>query len=232
VAAVREEDVTDAPLTVLLFGATGAAGGSVLKVSLASPAVGQVRAFARRPLASVHTKLRTVIHEDYLAYESVRNEFRGVDACFFCLGISATQVPDETAYRRITQEFALAAARMLQEESPGAHFHYLSGGSASLESRMMWARVKAEAERDLMALVNATCWRPAFIDGEESASQPALLRWSKPVFRLLRPFRGLYVKGDDIGRAMIHATRTGLRGRVIENPELRDLAEAGSRLGV
>lgn len=138
------------PLTVLVFGATGTAGGSVLRACLASPEIGEVRAIVRRPLALQHAKLRVTLHDDYLAYDAVRAAFRGVDACYFCLGISVYQVPDEAAYRRITQLFPLAAARVLREESPRAQFHYLSGGNASLTSRAMWARVKAEAERDLI----------------------------------------------------------------------------------
>jgi len=42
---------------------------------------------------------------------------------------------------------------------------------------------------------------------------------------VLKPFRSLYVAGEDIGRAMLEATRENLRRRVIENPEIRELAE-------
>ena len=41
---------------VLVFGATGTAGGSVLRACLGAPKVGEVRAITRRPLA--HEKLR------------------------------------------------------------------------------------------------------------------------------------------------------------------------------
>ena len=51
-------------------------------------------------------------------------------------------------------------------------FHYISGKGAARDSRFMWARVKAEAETELIDLVGAVCWRPAFIDGAASASAP------------------------------------------------------------
>jgi hypothetical protein len=35
----------------------------------------------------------------------------------------------------------------------------------------------------------------------------------------------MYVAGEDLGRAMLEATRENLRRRVIENGEIRDLAE-------
>jgi uncharacterized protein YbjT (DUF2867 family) len=144
----------------------------------------------------------------------------------FCLGKSVRQVSGESEYRTITYDYALAAARTLRGLSAAAVFHYISGQGTNLTSRFMWARVKAEAERDLMAQFQAVCWRPSSIDGMPSASEPALYKAFRPVARtLLSSFRSLYVTGEDIGRAMLQATRDGVRGRVFENAEIRDLAD-------
>ena len=90
----------------------------------------------------------------------------------------------------------------------------------------MWARVKAEAERDLMKAVEAACWRPGMIDGEPSSSQPALTRALRPVMRaVFKWFRGLYVMNVDIGRAMLQGTKEKIRNRIIENAELRTFAD-------
>ena len=211
-------------MNVLIFGTTGAAGGSVLRACLDAASVDEVRAIARRPLSVPHKKLRVFIHSDFLDYSAVSEAFRHIDACLFCLGVSATQVSGEEEYRRITHDFTLAAARAMKAHSPGAAFHYISGRSTRTDSRMMWARVKGETERELIALVNAVCWRPGFIDTPTSESEPRLYRTLKPVFRLLKPFRRLYVRGEDLGRAMLQTTVAGVRGRVIENPEIRDIA--------
>lgn len=210
-------------MKVLIFGASGSAGGSVLRACFSSSDVKEIRAITRRPLRFTHKKLRVFIHNDYLDYAPVEEAFVDVDACLFCLGISASQVSGKE-YRRITHDFALAAANMLQLHSPTAVFHFISGKGTCLDSRFMWARVKAETERDLMTLVNAVCWRPAFIDGESSNSSPRLYRALRPLFRLLRPFHSLYVDGQDLGLAMLKATSENLRGRVMENTEIRDLA--------
>ena len=212
-------------MVILVFGGSGSAGGSVLRVALNDSGVREVRAVTRRPLSLAHEKLTEVIHTDYANLAPIQSMFTGVDGCFYCLGKSVRQVPGEAEYRRLTYDFALEAARVLRANSPDAIFHFVSGSGARLDSPFMWARVKAETERDLIARFDAVCWRPASIDGMPSASEPLAYKLFRPVARvLLRPFHSLYVTGEDIGRAMLRATREGIRGRIIENAEIRRLA--------
>jgi len=215
-------------MIVLILGASGSAGGGVLEACLKSPAVTEIRAIARRPLAVAHPTLQVVQHQDYEDYSAIGSAFAGVDACLYCLGKSSTQVSGEAEYRRLTHGFALAAARALWRGSPDAVFQFISGKSTRLDSRYMWARVKAETERDLLAIGHpANCWRPAAIDGPPSASEPVLFTLARPVIRVVfGPFRSLYVKAEDIGIAMLAATTAGMRGRILENAEIRDLADA------
>ena len=171
-------------------------------------------------------QLRTIQHQSFDDYSAIADAFAGVDACLYCLGKSSTQVSGEAEYRRLTYDYALAAARAVWRGSPDAVFQFISGASTRIDSRYMWARVKAETERDLLADGHpANCWRPASIDGVPSASEPLLFRLARPVMRLLKPFRSLYVRAEDIGLAMLAATGQGIRGRIFENAEIRDLAD-------
>lgn len=197
----------------------------MLQACLASPVVDEVRAVVRRPLDLTDAKLREIVHRDFLDYGAIGEAFAAVDACLWCLGISVRQVSGEAEYRTITHDYPVAAARMLRARTPDAVFHYVSGQGAGLDSRMMWARVKAETERDLMDEFGAVCWRPASIDGATSASAPRLYQAARPIARLFRGFRSFYVAGEDIGIAMIQATRDGERARIIENREIRRIAD-------
>jgi hypothetical protein len=210
-------------MKLLLFGATGSAGAAVLDACLAAPIVEEVCVITRRPLMHTSSKLRTFVHKDFANYATVEEAFRGVDACLFCLGVSATQVSKED-YRKITYSYALAAAQMFKSKSPGAAFHYISGQGTKPNSRMFWSRVKAQTEHDLIELVDANCWRPAFIDATPSPSLPKLYKVFFPLFRVLKPFPSLYVSGTDLGHAMLQATQENLRRRIIENKEIRQLA--------
>jgi len=212
-------------MKVVIFGATGTAGGSILKACISRPIVEEVRAVSRRPISIINNKLHAFLHEDYQDYAAVSKAFADVDACLYCLGKSVTQVSGQQEYRRITHDFALAAAQILKIQSPNAVFHFISGQGTRLDSRFMWARVKAETEKELMSLGNAVCWRPGFIDGELSDNSPRLYRIFHPLAKLMKPFRGIYIGGEDIGMAMLQATTENIRGRVIENIEIRAIAD-------
>jgi len=211
-------------MKILLFGATGSAGAAVLAACLAASIVDEVRAIVRRPLMHTSPKLRTYVHKDFLNYATVEEAFHSVDACLYCLGISATRVSQEE-YRTITYSYTLAAANMFKAKSPGAAFHYISGQGTKSGSRMFWARVKAQTEHDLIELVDADCWRPAFIDAKPSANLPKIYGLIQPVGRLLlKPFPNLYIHGHDLGRAMLQATVEKLGRRIFENAEIRQIA--------
>jgi uncharacterized protein YbjT (DUF2867 family) len=151
-------------------------------------------------------------------------------ACF-AWGVSVTQVSKEE-YVRISHDYAIAAAQKLKAESPSAAFHYISGAGTRAESSTFWSKIKGETENELMELIEALCWRPGFIDAEPSASFPKVYALLRPAFRLLKPFRSMYVAGEDLGRAMLEATKENLRRRVIENAEIRELAGRFADQGV
>jgi uncharacterized protein YbjT (DUF2867 family) len=214
-------------MKILLFGATGSAGSAVLDACLDASVVDEVRVIARRPLLNTSSKLRTFVHKDFLDYSTVEEAFRNIDACLFCLGVSVTQVSKEE-YRTITYSYTLAAANMIKRHSPNAVFHYISGRGTNPKSRMFWSQVKAQVEQDLIALVQADCWRPAFIDAKPSPNLQKAYALLYPVLGLLKPFPTLYVNGQDLGRAMLQATKENLRGHIFENTEIREIASRAS----
>src|SRR5262249_49328002 len=70
-------------MKILLFGATGSVGNTVLDACVAAPVVEEVRAITRRPLINTSAKLRTHVHLDFLDYSTAQEALRGsTHACF------------------------------------------------------------------------------------------------------------------------------------------------------
>jgi uncharacterized protein YbjT (DUF2867 family) len=138
---------------VLIFGATGMVGLGVLRECLAAEDVEQVVTVGRSPVEQAHPKLMQIVHRDVTDYSAVESQLSGFDACFFCLGVSSGGM-SEDAYRRLTYDVTLAAAKVLARLNSALVFTYVSGaGTDSTESgRVMWARVKGKTENDLSKL--------------------------------------------------------------------------------
>src|SRR6267378_2721490 len=153
-------------MRVILFGATGMVGQGVLRECLINPAVERVLAVGRSATGQQHAKLRELVLQDFLDFSAVTGELTGYDACFFCLGVSSAGMT-EAAYRRVTYDVTLAAARSLATINPAMTFIYVSGArtDSSERGRSMWARVKGQTENALLRLPfkSAYMFRPAAI---------------------------------------------------------------------
>lgn len=217
-------------MRVMLFGATGAAGSGVLRQCLNDARVTQIVAVTRRPLNVESEKLEEVICDDFLDLEPLSEHFKEIDACFYCLGVSQTQVPAPDRYREITYDYTLAAARALLRHSPTHTFHFLSGSGAdpSGRSRILFARVKGETEVALqgLGLAGIVCWRPGYIHPLHPRKNAHWAeRLTRALYPLLRGFEGLSIAADDLGRAMLQGAVEDLREGLIDNRAMRALAE-------
>jgi uncharacterized protein YbjT (DUF2867 family) len=209
----------------VVFGSTGTAGSGVVSAALADHRIAAIRAVTRRPLGIEDAKLREVRCENFEQMDPIADALTGIDACFFCLGISTTQAKSEAHYREITVEYALEAARVILARSPQCTFHYLSGRSTDPtgKSWMMWARVKGEAENKLSAIGFRRLFhhRPAYIHPEDPSF------FARGAFSVMSSLSSnLAIRSIDLGRAMIAAQCSDRAGGVLENDELLRLARS------
>lgn len=220
-------------MNVLIFGATGMVGQGLLRECLLDPAITTVQVVGRTPVGVQHAKLKELLMPDLYCYDTVEEQLRGFDACFFCLGVSVSG-KSEAEYTRITYDFTMAAAQTLCRLNPQMSFAYISGASTDSSERgsVMWARVKGKTENALLALPfkAAYMFRPGAIQpmhGEVSKT-PAY-RWfytlTGPLLSLLR---GLFPRHitttEQLGRAMINVAKRGHVSGVIHNADIAGLA--------
>ena len=153
-------------MNVILFGATGMIGQGVLRECLLDPGVRRVVIVGRTATGQQHARIEEIVHGDLYDLSPIESKLTGLDACFFCLGITSAGMSEEE-YTRVTYDLTMAAAEPLARLNPGMTFIFVSGaGTDSTErGRTMWARVKGRAENALlrMPFKAAYMFRPGII---------------------------------------------------------------------
>jgi len=225
-------------MKVVLFGATGMLGSGTLIECLAHPEVTAVLTVGRRATGMEHEKLTELIHDDFLDFRPVTSRFAGFDACLFCLGVSSAGMSEE-AYRMVTVDVAVSAAKALLEASSDMALCFVSGaGTDDTErGRTMWARVKGAAENRLAAMPFRAVWlfRPGYVQPVKGVRSRttlynaayAAVGWLYPVLRRVAP--RLVTNTENVGLALIRAARDGAPSKIIDNAGINDLAEAERR---
>jgi uncharacterized protein YbjT (DUF2867 family) len=219
-------------MKVLLLGATGMIGQGVLRECLRDPEVDQVLSVSRVPCGVSHPKLRELLHQDFFDLAPLAGDLVGLDACFYCLGISAAGL-SEAAYTRNTHDLTLAVAQALVARNPALTFCYISaaGADSSEQGRIMWARVKGRTENALLRLpFKATyLFRPGAIQPLDGITSRT--RLYRILYRLLGPFLPLLkalspdslTTTEQLGRAMLHAGLHGAPKAILEMPDINRL---------
>jgi uncharacterized protein YbjT (DUF2867 family) len=214
-------------MKVILFGATGMVGQSVLRECLLDDGIEGVLAIGRGSTGRTHRKLSELLLKDLFDFNGAGESLKGYDACFFCLGVSAAAMT-EPDYTRLTYDLTLGWAKVLARINPAMTFIYVSGGGTG--GKAMWAQVKGRTEEALLALFpSAYMFRLGALramHGEVSKT-----RWTRiayTVFSPLWPLLGMLAPGamittEELGRAMIRAARHGAPKRVLENRDLLSL---------
>ncbi len=222
-------------MNVVIFGASGMVGQGVLLECLRDTGVERVLVIGRSSAGQRHAKLREVLVKDLFDVASYANELTGLDACFFCLGVSSAGMAG-AAYRRVTYDLTIAIAQELAAQNPALCFVYVSGaGTDSTErGRIMWARVKGATENALLKMPfrSAFMFRLGFmqpLDGIRSRTRLYQMFYVvlAPVMPLLRrAFPRSITTTRELGRAMLEVARNGWPRPVLE---AKDIHAAGTR---
>jgi uncharacterized protein YbjT (DUF2867 family) len=220
-------------MNVVIFGASGMVGQGVLLECLRDADVEHVLVIGRSSAGQQHAKLREVLVKDLFEVASYASELTGLDACFFCLGVSSAGM-SEAAYRRLTYDLTVVIAQELAARNAALCFVFVSGAStdSTEQGRIMWARVKGAAENALlhMSFRSAFMFRPGIIqplDGIRSKTRAYRLGYvvMAPVLPLLRrAFPNSILTTREIGQAMLAVARNGWPRPVLEAKDIHKAA--------
>jgi len=222
-----------ATMDVILFGATGMVGQGVLRECLLDPDVRRVVSVGRTPLGRSHPKLQDLVQKDLYDLAPIESQLTGLDACFFCLGVTSTGMTEE-AYSRVTYDLALAAAEPLLRLNPQMTFVFVSGVGADSSERgkIMWARVKGKTENALLRMPFRAVYvvRPGFIQPLHGIrSKTKLYQFFYSLTPMLLPLlRRVWPKmvttTEQLGRAMINAAKRGAPEKILDTAAINRLA--------
>jgi uncharacterized protein YbjT (DUF2867 family) len=154
--------------TVIILGATGQVGQSLLQLALQHPEILRVVAPSRRPLPT-HDKLENpIINFDNLPEDAL---WWRADFAVCALGTTLRQAKSPAGFYRVDHDYVLATARLIQRAGTPA-FGLVSSLGANSSSRMFYLRVKGETERDISSLgcTSLTIARPSLLIGGPRAS--------------------------------------------------------------
>ncbi len=217
-------------MRVIMFGATGMIGQGVLRECLLDRDVQEVLAVGRTGTRREETKVTDLVVTDLYNLSSVESRLAGVDACFFCLGVSAVGMTEEQ-YSRITYDLTTSVATMLSRVNPNMTFVFVSAaGASSSETGAMWARVRGRTENALFRLPLRTyVFRPGLIrplHGIKSRTRlyNAVYVTMAPVMPFLgRLFPSHVTTTEQIGRAMLRVARDGFPRKILHTADINSL---------
>ncbi len=206
---------------LLLVGATGLVGQSVLRHALADSRVSKLIAVTRKPLPS-HDKLENpLVDFDALPKDA---SWWQVDGGICTLGTTMRQAGSHQAFRKVDVEYPLAVAKLLRDNGASS-FAFNSSIGANPKSRAFYMRVKGEVEQRLIngKFPSLTLVRPSGILGKREPHRV----WEERTLRAFHAIRPILprhyrvVSPDKIAKALLEAAITAPPGvHVVESEKL------------
>lgn len=219
-------------MKVIITGATGMVGKGVLYECLEDSRVKDVLVVNRHPLGLEHNKLKELLLSDFQNIVQHKDELKGYDACFFCMGVSVLGL-SEKEYTSITYHITKAFADTLYDLNKEMVFNYVSGAGtdSSEKGRSMWARVKGKTENYVLnkGFKDAYMFRPGAIIPEKGIKSRT--GWYNAAYVLMRPFFSLLKKSKNItttskiGYAMINTVTASTQLKHLENIDINKRAK-------
>lgn len=207
--------------TILLAGATGLVGQSVLQLALADARVGKIVAPTRRPL-SVHPKLENPL-VDFNALPADAPWWQ-VDSVICTLGTTMHQAGSTAAFRRVDFDYPLVVARLALSHGATAYALNSSLG-ADPHSKVFYSRTKGEVEAALRSTgySSFTIVRPGLLGGHrrEFRMGERLATVVLTLFGPVLPRRYRIVPASFVAKALLNAALAATPGeRIIESGQL------------
>lgn len=217
-------------LKVVITGTNGFVGQGALLECLKSPKVEKILSVTRRSLNRSHPKLSELVIPDFMALTENDERLQGYNTCIYCATrkplSSGSSKAMEEEYRHFTYSLPLHFAKALGSNKQDLTFIYISGAGTSLESKALWAKVKAETERDLLAMKGEGLLkavyniRPALIKHSREQENVSGMQKLYSTFYWISKGFGMANLMEELGKSFI---QLGLNGYEKETLDPKDI---------
>jgi uncharacterized protein YbjT (DUF2867 family) len=218
-------------MKIIITGATGLIGAEVVRQAITDADITEIVLLVRSQPEITATKIKTVIHTDFINYSNLKEHFADANALIWCLGISQTQV-SKKQYEIITYDYVVACAKYCLQVNPAIRFVFVSGDGADRteKSSTLFKRLKGKAENALLqcGLQKVIIARPDAVNPKhKNPKAPFAYKLIYPLFPLiekLAPHKIIW--SDVLARALLQLAKKESEKNTLENVELRELGKA------
>ena len=214
--------------TALVFGSTGLVGGHLLDQLIKNENYNKIKLFVRSEIIINDLKVE-IVKTDFNNMEKHKEEMTG-DHCYFCIGTTKQNSPDEDEYRRVELDLPKQIAQITKSNSVNS-FVFVSSGYADPNSSGDYLKFKGLVEEELKKLSfnKLGIMRPSFLIGDRKEKRLGE-KLGIFVFKLLSPlFLGPLkkmkpIQSEKVAKAMIKISNGDFRQQVFESNQIVEIS--------
>ena len=213
--------------TALLFGSSGLIGGHLLNKLIQNNDYNKIKIFVRTEPEIEDSKIE-IIKTDFNNLNKHIKDIKG-DDCFFCIGTTKQNSPEQNEYKRIERDMPVEIAKIAKTNSVNS-FVYVSSGFANPKNSGAYLRYKGEVEDELKRLnfIKLGIMRPSFLIGNRKEKRFGekigifLFKLLSPLF--LGPLKKMKpIHSEIVANAMIKVANEDIQQSIFESNEIVNL---------
>ena len=210
--------------TALLFGSSGLVGSELLNLIIQSNKYDNIKLFVRSEASNSHPKIE-IIKTDFNNLNNHKNSIVG-DDCFFCIGTTRKNTPDENEYIRIEYSIPIEVAKIAITNSVN-NFIYVSSLGANPNAPGLYLKNKGQAEEELIKLnfKKLSIIRPSILLGNRKENRIGekigifIMQTLSPLFLgKLKKYKP--IKVENVAKAILSIAQNNYKNQIIESDQL------------
>ena len=216
--------------TALIFGSSGLIGNELFKTILLNNSYDKIKVFVRS-IPEVKNPKVEIIKTDFSNLEQYKDKIIG-DDCFFCIGTTKKDTPDQDEYRRVEYNIPVDVAKIAKANSIKS-FYYVSSIGANPNASSNYLKNKGQVEGELKNLnfSKLAIIRPSLLIGNRKSFRlgeviftPVMNTLTLFAFGSLKKYKP--IKIQNVVKAILHISKNVSDKIVFESDELERIAKS------